>query len=148
MTAYKSMFVTQTLTSSILIMRIFSKLNSSSGPKAPRATEDRISNLQYAELACFQLASVKRRSIPAKLGLKHSAQILLDIIKAAQVSRQCLPYTIIDISFLFWHRTRSSIEQPASMSQIRHFTSLMPLTVGYKDAPSTLTTSCETTYFG
>jgi hypothetical protein len=72
-------------------MKIFSKLNSSSGPKkASQDTGERISNLQYAEVACFQLASVKRRSIPAKLGLKHSAQILLDIIKAAQVGRKCL----------------------------------------------------------
>ena len=129
-------------------MKIFNKLNSSLGPKAPRDTGDRISNLQYAEVACFQLASVKRRSIPAKLGLKHSAQILLDIIKAAQVGRQCLPYTIIDISFLFWHRTRSSIKQPAFMLQIRHFISLMPLTVGYKDEPSTSTISFETIYPG
>jgi hypothetical protein len=74
-------------------MKIFNKLNKSSlGPKASRATtgdsEDRVSNnLQYAEIACFQLASVKRRSIPSKLGLKHSAQILLDIIKAAQNSK-------------------------------------------------------------
>jgi hypothetical protein len=71
-------------------MKIFNRLNSSLDPKASRATGDRISNLQYAELACYQLASVKSRSIPAKLGLKHSAQILLDIIKAAQVSWQCL----------------------------------------------------------
>ena len=76
-------------------MKIFSKLN---GPKALRATGDRISNLQYAHVACFQLASVKKRSIPAKLGLKHSGQILLGIIKAAQVSPifQCPP--IIDIN--------------------------------------------------
>jgi hypothetical protein len=134
-------------------MKIFNKLNKSSlDPKASRAAtgdSDRVSNLHYAEVACFQLARVKRRSIPAKLGLKHSAQILLDIIKAAQVSWQVsLLYYIIDINFFGVYRTRSSIEQPASMSQIRHFTSLMLLTVGYKEELSTLTTSCETIYSG
>jgi hypothetical protein len=73
-------------------MKIFRKLNLSLGLQASRDTGDTISNLQYAEVACSQLASVKRRSIPAKLGLKHSAEILLDIIKAAQVSRQCLSH--------------------------------------------------------
>jgi hypothetical protein len=80
-------------------MKIISKSNFSLGPKASRATGDRISNLQHAEVACFQLASVKKQSIPAKLGLKHSARILLDIIKAAQVNRQRLPCaTITDIN--------------------------------------------------
>ena len=80
------MFVT---TDFDLLMKIISKSNFSLGPKASRATTgDRISNLQHAEVACFQLARVKKQSIAAKLGLKHSAQILLDIIKAAQVSRQ------------------------------------------------------------
>ena len=90
MTIYKPYL--QALTSSIL-MKIFSKLNSSLGPKASRATGDRFSNLQYAQVACFQLASVKKRSISAKLGLKRSAQILLDIIKVAQVSWQCLSHS-------------------------------------------------------
>lgn len=49
---------------------------------------------------------------------------------------------------IFGHRTRSSIEQPATMSQIKHFSSLMPLTVGYKDEPSTSTTSYETISHG
>jgi hypothetical protein len=84
MTIYKPMFVT---TDFDILMKIISRSNFSLGPKASRAIGDRISesNLQHAEVACFQLASVKKRSIPAKLGLKHSAQILLDIIKAAQV---------------------------------------------------------------
>ena len=34
------------------------------------------------------------------------------------------------------------------MSQIRHFSSLMLLRVGYKDEPSTSTTSCETISYG
>lgn len=44
-----------------------------------------ISNLQYAQVACSELASVQKRSNRAKLGLKRSAQILLEIIKVAQV---------------------------------------------------------------
>jgi hypothetical protein len=66
-------------------MKIFRKLNLSLGLQASRDTGDTISNLQYAEVACSQLAR-------AKLGLKHSAEILLDIIKAAQVGRQCLSH--------------------------------------------------------
>ncbi|KAF8798218.1 hypothetical protein BYT27DRAFT_7123256 [Phlegmacium glaucopus] len=62
-------------------------LNKSLGPKTSGGNGDRVSSLQYAEVACFQLARVKRQSIKAKLGLKHSAQILLEIIGAAESSK-------------------------------------------------------------
>ena len=61
-------------------------LDFSLGPRVSRATGDKISSLEYAEVTCSQLASVKRQTIRAKLGLKDSGQILLEIIKAAQVS--------------------------------------------------------------
>ncbi|KAF8798232.1 hypothetical protein BYT27DRAFT_7218508 [Phlegmacium glaucopus] len=57
--------------------RLHTPLISTPGSKGFRS-------LHYAEVTCFQLAKGKRQSVKATLGLKHSAQILLEIIRAAE----------------------------------------------------------------
>ena len=68
---------------------MFTLMKKSDSPldlKASRVSDDNVSNLHYAEVACFQLARTNKQSIQAKLGLKVSAQTLLKIIRTAQVS--------------------------------------------------------------
>lgn len=81
---------------------MFTLMKKSDSPldlKASRVSDDNVSNLHYAEVACFQLARTNKQSIQAKLGLKVSAQTLLKIIRTAQVSWQWLfiYYTVINV---------------------------------------------------